>query len=96
MVVKAQGEIDHGFGFGNHLSSPTETSQIVADVAAHLLDGKRQVFAGEELVFRDVAMETFLSRRSRRCDLRGRFWREISDRLHHHAHPEAREEFAAG
>ena len=31
----------------------------MADVAVVLLDGKGQVFAGEELVFGDEAMETF-------------------------------------
>jgi hypothetical protein len=58
MVVKPQGQIDHLRAFGNDLSATTKTSQIMAEVAVVLFDGKGQIFAGNELVLGTEAMKT--------------------------------------
>ena len=55
-MVKPQGQIDHCLGFRDDLGAAAEASQIVADVAVVLLDGKRQILAGEQLLFGDEAM----------------------------------------
>ena len=59
MMIDAQGQIDHLHGFGNDFGPAAEAREKMADVAVVLLDGEGQVFAGEELVFGDEAVETF-------------------------------------
>ena len=58
MVVKPQGQIDHLRAFGNDLGTTAKTSQIMADVAVVLFDGKGQILAGKELVLGNEAMKT--------------------------------------
>ena len=59
IMIEAKRKVHHFLDLGDDLGSASETSQEVADVAVVLLDRKRQVFAGEELVFRDEAVITF-------------------------------------
>ena len=59
VVINPQGEIDHSLDFGNDFGFAAKTSEEMADVAVVLLDGKGQVFAREELIFGDKAMEAF-------------------------------------
>ena len=59
VVVNPQGQIDHLHGFGNDFGTAAKTSEKMTDVAVVLLDRESQVFAGEELIFRDEPMETF-------------------------------------
>ena len=58
VVIKPQGQIDHLDGFGDDLGAAAEARPEMANVAVVLLDGKGQVFAGEERVLGDEAMET--------------------------------------
>ena len=58
-MIKAQGQIDHEGDFGDDLGAAAKASEEVANVAVVLLDAEGQVFAGEELVFGDQAMEAF-------------------------------------
>ena len=43
-------------GLGNHFGAAAKACQEMADIAVVLFDGTGQVFAGEELVFRDQAV----------------------------------------
>src|ERR1700757_4921600 len=58
-MIDAQGQVNHFHGFGNDFGTASEAREKMADVAVVLLDGEGQVFAGEELVFGDQAMEAF-------------------------------------
>jgi hypothetical protein len=58
-MIKPQGQIDHEGDFGDDLGAAAETGDEVANVAVVLLDAEGQVFAGEELIFGDQAMEAF-------------------------------------
>jgi hypothetical protein len=58
MVVKPQGQIDHLRAFGNDLGATVKTSQIMADVAVVVFDGKGQILAGKEWVLGNAAMKT--------------------------------------
>ena len=55
IVIQAQRKVDHFLDLGNHFCATAKACEEVADVAVVLFDGKGQVFAGEELVFRDQA-----------------------------------------
>src|ERR1700758_2319269 len=57
VMIEAQGQIDHLHGFGNDLGPVAEAREKMADVAVVLLDREGQVFAGEELVFRDETVK---------------------------------------
>jgi hypothetical protein len=57
VMIEAQGQIDHLHGFGNDLGPAAEAREKMADVAVVLLDREGQVFAGEELVFRDETVK---------------------------------------
>ena len=59
IVVKAKRKVNHFLELGDNLGAAAEPSKEVANVAVVLLDRKRQVFAGEELVFRDEAVVAF-------------------------------------
>ena len=59
MMVDPQGQINHFFGFRNDFGAAAKTGEEMADVAVVLLDRESQVFAGEELIFRDEPVETF-------------------------------------
>jgi hypothetical protein len=58
VVIDPQGQINHLFGFENDFGAAAKTSKEMADVAVVLLDREGQVFAGEELIFRDEPVET--------------------------------------
>jgi hypothetical protein len=58
-MIDAQGQIDHLHGFGNDFGPAAKAREKMADVAVVLLDGERQVFAREELVFGDETVEPF-------------------------------------
>jgi hypothetical protein len=57
MVVKPQGQIDHSRAFGNDLGATAEASQIMADVAIVLFNGKGQILAGQELLLGNEALK---------------------------------------
>ena len=57
MVIQAERQVDHFFDLGNDFGAAAKARQEVADVAVVLLDRIGQVLAGEELVFRDEAVE---------------------------------------
>ena len=57
MVIQAERQVDHFFDLGDHFGAAAKARQEVADVAVVLLDRIGQVLAGEELVFRDEAVE---------------------------------------
>jgi hypothetical protein len=59
-MIKPQGQIDHESDFGDDLGAAAKAGDEVTNIAVVLLDGEGQVFAGEELVFGDEAMETLL------------------------------------
>ena len=56
VVQQAQRQVHHGAALGYHLGAAPEARQAVPDVAVVLLDGKRQVLAGEQLRLRDQAV----------------------------------------
>src|SRR5512143_2941627 len=57
VMISPQREIDHFLLFGDDLGAAAETGDEVANVAVVLLNGEGQVFAGEELVLRNEAVE---------------------------------------
>ena len=57
VMIDAQGQIDHLHSFGNDFGPAAEAREKMADVAVVLLDREGQVFAGEELVFRDETVK---------------------------------------
>src|ERR1700748_3536280 len=57
VMIEAQGQIDHLHGFGNGLGPAAEAREKMADVAVVLLDREGQVFAGDEMVFRDETVK---------------------------------------
>ena len=59
MMIEAQRQVHHFLDLGDDLCPAPEARQEVANVAVVLLDRKRQVLAGEELVFRDEAVIAF-------------------------------------
>ena len=58
-MVNPQGEIDHFPNLGNDLGLAAEGRKKMANIAIILLDGKGQVLAREELVFRDKLVKPF-------------------------------------
>ena len=59
VMIKPQGQIDHEGDFGDNLGAAAETGDEVTNVAVVLLDGERQVFAGDELILRNEAVKPF-------------------------------------
>ena len=57
LVVKPQRPINHVRAFRDDLGAAAATRQIMADVAVVLLDGKGQLFAGEEPIFGNETMK---------------------------------------
>ncbi len=57
VMIKPQGQIDHKGDFGDDLGAAAETGDEVTNIAVVLLDGERQVFAGEELILRNEAVK---------------------------------------
>ena len=56
VMIKPQGQIDHKGDFGDDLGA-AETGDEVTNIAVVLLDGERQVFAGEELIRNPLASD---------------------------------------
>ena len=59
VMIKPQGQIDHEGAFGDNLGTAAKAGDEVTNIAVVLLDGERQVFAGEELILRNEAVKPF-------------------------------------
>ena len=59
VVQQAQRQVHPGAALGHDLGPAPQARQAVPDVAVVLLDGERQVLAGEQLLRRDHAVVAF-------------------------------------